>query len=164
MVTGLGNRTHEAKATKIIRQNPARVYIVLAIIIASLITAPVAYSFWAASQQPTIQTLTFHLMSQDTSWFNGTGHISFEDGSVEILTSWHAMPRYDSDDVTQIGWESWMPVERTFQEPEECRFDYSCIGMNITVGPFIFMSNQAQMLYQDSQGRTIETWYGYLGS
>lgn len=164
LAKGLGNRIHEIETTKFIRQHPTRVYIALTIIIASLITAPIGYSFWAASQQHTVQTLTFHLMSQDTSWINGTGFISFEDGSVEILTPWPAMPQDDSDDGSQIGWESWMRVERTFQEPEECRFEYTCVGMNMTVGPFIFMSNQALILYQDSHGRVIESWYGYLGS
>jgi hypothetical protein len=159
----LGNGTREAETTKILRRHPARAYIALAIIIASLILAPVACNLWAASQPHFAQTLTFVLKSQDTSWFNGTGRVWFEDGSFEILTPWPAMPLYNSDD-SQIGWQSWMPVERTFQEPEECHFEYSCVGLNMTVGPFIFMSNQAQILYRDLHGRTIETWYGYVST
>lgn len=159
----LGNGIREAETTKILRRHPARVYIALAIIIASLILAPVAYNSWAASQPHFVQTLTFVLKSQDTSWFNGTGRVWFEDESFEILTTSPAMPLYDSDD-SQIGWQSWMPVERTFQEPEECRFEYSCVGMNMTVGPFIFMSNQYKFLYQDQYGRTIESYHGYLAT
>ena len=158
----LGNKTHQTETMKSKHRYPAGLYIVLSIVIVTFVSAPFAYNSWVTSQQQMVQTLTFLLKSQDTFWFNGTGHIWFEDGSFEILTPWPAIPRYDSDDGAQIGWESWMPVERTFQEPEECHLEYSCVGLNMTVGPFVFMSNQALILYEDSYGRIIESTYGYV--
>jgi hypothetical protein len=158
------NGSHETETTKRKRHHSARVYILLTIIISSFALTAFAYNSWVTSQPNFVQTMAFILKSQDTSWFNGTGRIWFEDGSFEILTTWPAMPIYNSDDQSQIGWQSWMMVERTFQEPEECRLEYSCVGMNLNVGPFIFTSGQAQFLFQDSNGRTIEYSYGYMST
>jgi hypothetical protein len=108
--------------------------------------------------------MTFVLKSQDTSWFNGTGRVWFEDESLEILTPWPAMPLTDSEDGSQIGLQSWMPVDRRFDEPETCILEYACSELNMTIGPLTFLSNEFQILYQDSYGRTIESTGGHLNT
>ena len=142
-------------------RRPPKEYIALVLIVVSLILTPILHS-WMTSEPEYVQTMVFVLKSNDTSWFAGEGRVWFEDGSSEILAPFHAMPLNDMDDGSQIGWQAWMPAERTFQEPETCRFQYTCSGLNITVGPLFFQSDQLGILYQDSSNRIIESSGGYI--
>ncbi len=131
------------------------------IIVSFLIFSSTIYSLMK-SDDDTVQTLTFVLRSPDTSWFIGEGHIWFEDGNSEILEPWPSTPFYE--DGTQVGWQAIMPVDRTFTEPVTCNFEYGCSAMNITVGPFSFLTNDFHTLYLDEFGRTILVMVGSMNT
>ncbi|MHA1943146.1 MAG: hypothetical protein ACW96M_02005 [Candidatus Thorarchaeota archaeon] len=136
------------------------VYVALVIIIASLlVSAPVLYS-WITSEQDTSHNIVFVLESEDPSWHTGEISLWFDGGFLEIQPPHYPTPMYDEENA-QIGWKSTIAVNRNFTEPETCRFEYLCSELNMTIGPFPFISNQPQILYQDSSGRIIELWVGH---
>jgi hypothetical protein len=136
------------------------VYIALVLIIASLLVlSPVLYS-WFTSEQDTSHNIVFVLMSEDPSWHTGELNLWFDGGFLEIRPPYYTTQMYDDED-TQIGWKSYIGVNRNFTEPETCRFEYLCTELNMSIGPFSFTSNLPQILYQDSSGRIIELWVGH---
>ncbi|MFW9844593.1 MAG: hypothetical protein ACFFEV_08450 [Candidatus Thorarchaeota archaeon] len=157
------SKVASSEYTRCNSRKPPKAYIALVLIVVSLIMTPILHS-WMTSEPEYVQTMVFILKSDDTSWFVGEGCVWFEDGSLELLSPFPAMPLNDLDDGSQIGWQAWMPADRTFQEPENCRFQYTCTELNITVGPLLFRSDQLGILYQDSFNRIIESRGGYLGT
>lgn len=125
------------------------------LISAVLLMSPVVY-FWSLSESGTAQTFGIHFTGPNQTWFDGQIRIGFEDGQHEDLTPWPVFPL--TEEGSQVGWESWVIVNRTFDSPETCSFEYDCSELDLTVGPLTFRSNQPQILYQDESSRVIETW------
>ena len=130
----------------------------LVLVVASFVVlGPATQSWFNNPAQTSYVVVVF--FGENILWHSGQLTLTYEDGQFEILDVDQPSPR-TGDDGEDLGFKTYVRAGRNFTTPESLEIEYFCSGLDLTVGPFSFTSNEQQVLYSDASGQIIEMWTG----